>query len=201
VSVIRCCRSLLPAVGRCCCCHRCCQPRWRGGLSGHKHALHSARIPSPNGASARPVPSRPQPWSLCAALPPIGLTAAYLFAGGKGSRADLRVRKPGIFTCACCPAAGSALDAVPEAYHNPAAVWWGSCTFAANGASNKDHQLGWSATVMSSPPGPKWGTVGWRAGDLRPWRCPGASRTFAAIWPDECGMTAASLFPGGGGKT
>ena len=25
-SVMRCCRSLLPAVGRCCCCHRCCHP-------------------------------------------------------------------------------------------------------------------------------------------------------------------------------
>ena len=65
------------------------------------------------------------PWSLCAAPPPIGLTAAYLFAGGEGSRADSRVRSPAILTCACCPAVRSALDAVPEAYHNPAAVWWG----------------------------------------------------------------------------
>jgi hypothetical protein len=46
------------------------------------------------------------------------------------SRADSRVRKPGTFTCARCPSARSALDAVPEAYHNPAAVWWGA--FAAS---------------------------------------------------------------------
>jgi hypothetical protein len=30
------------------------------------------------------------------------------------------------FTCTDRPAARSALDAVPEAYHNPAAVWWGA---------------------------------------------------------------------------
>jgi len=58
-------------------------------------------------------------------FPPIGLTAAGLFAGGEVSRADSRVRRPGTFTCARCPAVRSALDAVPEAYHNPAAVWWG----------------------------------------------------------------------------
>ncbi len=46
------------------------------------------------------------------------------------SRTDSRVRSPGTFTCARCPAARSALDAVPEAYHNPAAVWWGA--FAAS---------------------------------------------------------------------
>lgn len=57
---------------------------------------------------------------------PIGLTAADLFAGGEVSRADSRVRSPGTFTCARCPAGTSALDAVPEAYHNPAAVWWGA---------------------------------------------------------------------------
>ena len=34
------------------------------------------------------------------------------------------------FTCARCPAVTSALDAVPEAYDNPAAVWWGAfCCF------------------------------------------------------------------------
>ena len=68
------------------------------------------------------------PWS--PPLPPIGLTAAGLFAAGEVSRADSRVRSPGSFTRARCPAATSALDAVPEAYHNPAAVWWGA--FAAS---------------------------------------------------------------------
>jgi hypothetical protein len=58
-------------------------------------------------------------------LPPIGLTAADLFAGGEVSSADSRVRSPGTLTCARCPAVRSALDAGPEAYDNPAAVWWG----------------------------------------------------------------------------
>jgi hypothetical protein len=40
--------------------------------------------------------------------------------GGWGSEA---------FTGTCRPAVASALDAVPEAYHNPAAVWWGLCSF------------------------------------------------------------------------
>jgi hypothetical protein len=68
---------------------------------------------------------------LCAAPPPIGLTAAGLFAGEEVSSADLRVRSPGTLTCARCPAARSALDAVPEAYHNPAAVWWGAFAVSA----------------------------------------------------------------------
>jgi hypothetical protein len=46
------------------------------------------------------------------------------------SRAASRVRQPGTFTCARCPAVTAGLDAVPEAYHNPAAVWWGA--FAAS---------------------------------------------------------------------
>ncbi len=107
-SIMRCRRSLLVAVGRCGCCHRCSHPR---------------------GASAPGTfPPGLRPW--CAAPPPSGLTAADLFAGGEVSRADSRVRSPGIFTCARCPAVRSALDAVPEAYHNPAAVWWGA--FAAS---------------------------------------------------------------------
>jgi hypothetical protein len=64
-------------------------------------------------------------------LPPIGLAAAGLFAGGEVSRADSRVRRPGTFTCARCPAVRSALDAVPEAYHNPAAVRWGAIAASA----------------------------------------------------------------------
>ncbi len=77
----------------------------------------------------RLAPSNPAA-VLVRAPPPIGLTAADLFAGGEVSRADSRIRSPGSFTCARCPAARSALDAVPEAYHNPAAVWWGA--FAAS---------------------------------------------------------------------
>jgi hypothetical protein len=100
-SVLRCCRSLMLAVGCCCCCHSPLRVR--------------AWPPSPPGCG---------PWA--PPLPPIGLTAADPFAGGEVSRADSRVRKPGTFTCARCPAVRSALDAVPEAYHNLAAVWWGA---------------------------------------------------------------------------
>ena len=46
------------------------------------------------------------------------------------SGADSRVRSPGTLTCARCPAVRSALDAGPEAYDHPAAVWWGA--FAAS---------------------------------------------------------------------
>ena len=46
------------------------------------------------------------------------------------SRADSRVHPPGTLTSARGPAVRSALDAGPEAYHNPAAVWWGA--FAAS---------------------------------------------------------------------
>ena len=64
-----------------------------------------------------------------APLLPIGLTAADPFAGGKVSRVASRVREPGTFTGARCPAGTAALDAVLEAYHDPAAVWWGAFTF------------------------------------------------------------------------
>jgi hypothetical protein len=47
------------------------------------------------------------------------------------SRADSRVRSPGTFTCARWPAVISALDAAPEAYHNPVAVWWGALAASA----------------------------------------------------------------------
>jgi hypothetical protein len=46
------------------------------------------------------------------------------------SSADSCVHSPGTLTCARCPAVRSALDAGPEAYDNPAAVWWGA--FAAS---------------------------------------------------------------------
>ena len=85
-------------------------------------------------SSARHVrawpPSPPGRCPCSPPLPPIGLTAADLFAGGEVSSADSRVRSPGTLTCARCPAVRSAFDAGPKAYHNPAAVWWGA--FAAS---------------------------------------------------------------------
>ena len=68
----------------------------------------------------------------CAPLfPPIGLTAAGVFAGGEVSRDNSRVRSPGTLTCARCPAGRSALDAGPEAYHNPAASLVGAFAVSA----------------------------------------------------------------------
>jgi len=69
-SVMHCRRSLLPAAGRCGCCHRCCQSR----------AVSAARTfdSGPGPSAGRPLP--------------IGLTAADPFAGGEVSRADSRVR-------------------------------------------------------------------------------------------------------------
>ena len=65
-------------------------------------------------------------------LPPIGLTAAALFAGGEVSRADSRTLTRQFHLCSLpMGAARSALDTVPEAYHNPAAVWWGAFAFSA----------------------------------------------------------------------
>jgi hypothetical protein len=70
-------------------------------------------------------------------FPPIGLTAAGLFAEGKVSRADSRVRWPGTLTCARCPAARSALEAVPEACHNRAAIWWGPLRLPRSSATRR----------------------------------------------------------------
>ena len=64
-------------------------------------------------------------------LPSIGLTAAVLSAAGEVSSADSHVRSPGTLTSARCPAVRSALDAGPEAYDNPAAVWWGAFAVSA----------------------------------------------------------------------
>ena len=91
--------------------------RCRRSLSAPVGGTGARRLPAP-AVVPGPRPS------------PIGLTAADLFAGGEVSRADSRVRSPGTFTCARCPAARSVLDAGPEGYHNPAAVWWGA--FAAS---------------------------------------------------------------------
>ena len=100
-----------------------CLPQLRAGavLSADDRQI-PLMIGRPGTQRARPAP-RPRSWR--PAPPPIGLTAAALFAGGEGSRADWRVRSPGTFPCASCPAATSALDAGLEAYHNPAAVRWG----------------------------------------------------------------------------
>lgn len=101
------------------------------GAAARCAAATSARCPFPAACTASaPGTFPPWLWSVCAAPSPIGLTAAALFAGGEGSRADWRVRAPGSFTCARCPARTSGLDAGPESYDNPAAVWWGTlCSF------------------------------------------------------------------------
>ena len=77
-----------------------------------------------------------------------------------GSRTVLPARRS---ECARCPAGTAALDAVPEAYHNPAAVWWGA--FA-------------PSPVM-------WPWTAFRANSRRPsgcaWRCRSRSRSPLAL--------------------
>ena len=58
-------------------------------------------------------------------------------------------RSPGIFTCARCPAIRSALDAVPEAYHKRATVWWGA--FAASAVIRE--QVSRTAVPLTSETG------------------------------------------------
>ena len=81
---------------------------------------YSGRVTGRSGHATRP-PRRLR--FSCAA--PLPHRTDCLFAGGQGSRADPRVRRPGTLTCARCPAVRSGLDAVPEACDNPAAVWCG----------------------------------------------------------------------------
>ena len=93
--------------------------------------------------------------------------------GAQGRLRDVRRQAP--FPCARCPAVRSALDAGPEAYRNPAAVWWGALHFPrscrhepggrrqtpaaglpVDGAGGSDHQYAaWSASnqqVLRSTP-------------------------------------------------
>lgn len=75
-----------------------------------------------------------------------------------GPRVVSRVRQPGTFTCARCPAVTAALDAVPEAYHNPAAVWWGPLQLPRSSGIRWSCRPGRrsprsTAPVTGSPPG------------------------------------------------
>jgi hypothetical protein len=112
---------------------------------------------------------QPRIGSLGAAPSPIGLTAADLFAGGEVSRADSRVRWPGTFTDACCPAVRSALDGVLEAYHNPAAVWWGA--FAAS-AVIQDQVVIVNRISSSGRSDPDRFRLDQRAWSVLPWTAP-----------------------------
>jgi hypothetical protein len=76
---------------------------------------------------------RPAPAVVLVRRPsPSGLTAAALFAAGKVLKGRLHVMyvnqalSPVLVVLRSQPS----LDAVPQAYHNPAAVWWGA--FAAS---------------------------------------------------------------------
>ena len=94
----------------------CCPGEWHvNGTTAPAHVEHPRHASSSSGYGPGAPP-----------LPPIGLTAAALFARAQVSRADWRVRSPGTLACARCPACTSALDAGAEAYDNPAAVWWGA---------------------------------------------------------------------------
>ena len=133
-------------------CVGCCSAAWlQSWLQSRRNGadpqplvvFKSVRGPRPDGAATCPLGTRGWPVEqiiprisrarpLPVRLPvrvrrpsPIGLTGAALFAAAEVSRIDSRVRKPGTLPCARCPAARSVLDAAAEAYHHPAAVWWG----------------------------------------------------------------------------
>ena len=104
--VMRCRRSLVLAAGCCCCCHRCCQRR--PGVSG-----------------GSPVPALTA--ALAAALFHHWTDCCRPIRWREGVRGWLGVYvNQATFDLYRCPAGTAALDAVPEAYHNPAAVWWGA---------------------------------------------------------------------------
>jgi hypothetical protein len=119
-------------------------------------ACHAGRLPA-------------RLWSLSAAPPPHRTDCCRSIRRRGESRADWRVRSPGTFTCARCPAGTSALDAVPEAYHNPAAVWWGA--FAASAGI-------WDQVVIVRPPADLLGPPSDHGAGGRRWRW-GARGTLA----------------------
>jgi hypothetical protein len=92
-SVMRCRRSLPLAVGRCCCCHRCCQ------------------LGADRRVASRPAPCRGWPASGPGRLLPGPWLLTGVFAEAPWSSVTSRVRSPGIFTCARCPAVTVALEA------------------------------------------------------------------------------------------
>jgi hypothetical protein len=91
-SVMRCRWSSALAVGRCCCCHRCCQP--------------GAGPP----VVSRPVPCRGWPASARAGSCLTLICLSGVSAEAPGSSVTLRVRSPGTFTCARCPAVTVTLE-------------------------------------------------------------------------------------------
>ena len=90
---MRCRRSLPLAVGRCCCCHRCCQ------------------LGADRRVASRPAPCRGWPASGPGRLLPGPWLLTGVFAEAPGSSVTSRVRSPGTFTCARCPAVTVMLEA------------------------------------------------------------------------------------------
>ena len=102
-SVMRCRRSLLVAVGRCCCCHRCCHPR--------------------DASAPGTFPPGCGPW--CAAPLPHRTDCCRSIRRREGVKGGFACTLTRHFLLCSLPCGTVALDAVPEAYHNPAAVRWG----------------------------------------------------------------------------
>jgi hypothetical protein len=122
------CESYALSPGAGCCCHRCRQPQSGERAAGHDKTLRVVRLSVVPGSLRRvrsQAPSGPA-MVLMRRPSPHRTDCCRAFRRREVSRADSRVRSPGTFTCTRCPAARSALDAGPGAYHTPAAVWWGA---------------------------------------------------------------------------
>ena len=171
-----------------------CPPAASDAFDPSSEASHDGyRRFRPCAPHPRPAPSGPGcgPWSVVPDPSPIGLTAAGLFAGGEVSRAGSRVRSPGIFTCARCPAVTSALDAVAEAYHNPAAVWWGAfAAYRPSRSSRRPAPWRTASAPMSCSQRSSGHSMSWSSA---------VSRFIGgASWLPAIGAAAAGSFRGGG---
>ena len=106
----------------------------------------SASVRDSPSLTGRPGTQRARRWLGPSPLPPHRTDCCRPIRRRVGVKADLRVRQPGTFTCTRYPAVTSALDAVPEAYHNPeGSLAGGLCTFPVMRSPGPSSGLAWAS--------------------------------------------------------